>query len=326
MKKAIARTDQISHEKFIEIRRHFLGGSDIGAVSCVNPFKSPLEVWLEKTGRTNGEIEDNEKMFWGRALEPVIRESFQTITGKKTEPVNMMFTCTEADFLLATPDAIVREDDGSVSVLEIKTTSAYNADAWSENNYPASYYMQLQQYLYVLGLNKGYLCCLIGGQKLVWYEIPRDNETIAYMLAIGQTFWQENVLKDVMPEITANSTNGLNHLYPTSNDSNPILALSDEEENWAKAIIEIDEAIGNLQEARTGYENNLKNRMGASATAITPNGYKIKWQSTTTNRLDTNRLKKEHFELIQAYSKTTSSRRFSITEPKAEAEANAKAS
>ena len=314
MKKAIARTDRISKEDFISIRRHFLGGSDSGAVCGVNPYKSALDVWLEKTGRTSGGIEDNEKMFWGRALEGSIRDSFQTFSGLKAEPVNMMFTHTEADFLLATPDAIVRENDGSVSVLEIKTTSAYNSDAWADGNIPASYFMQVQKYLYVLELSKGYICCLIGGQKFVWYPVPREDEIIAAMLSIEKNFWYEHVLKDVPPEVTENSANGLTQLYPKSNGTS--ILLSEEADRLISEHQELKNVSKEIQKGIDLCENRLKALLGNSECGRTPSGYSVNWRNATSNRLDGSRLKKERPDVYSEYLSTTQCRRFSLSEPK----------
>ena len=40
----------INHD-FTQDRSKYIGGSDIGAILGLSPFKSPLAVWMEKTGK-----------------------------------------------------------------------------------------------------------------------------------------------------------------------------------------------------------------------------------------------------------------------------------
>jgi len=41
----------------------------------VNPWRSPMDLWLEKTGEFSDDI-DNEAMYWGRTLEDVVAREF----------------------------------------------------------------------------------------------------------------------------------------------------------------------------------------------------------------------------------------------------------
>ncbi|MCT9872589.1 YqaJ viral recombinase family protein, partial [Paenarthrobacter aurescens] len=67
---------------------------------------------------------------------------------------------------------------GEKSILECKTTSAYNAKEWVDDEIPASYIVQVQYYLGILGpeYKKGYFAVLIGGNRFVWKEVERDEE------------------------------------------------------------------------------------------------------------------------------------------------------
>ena len=69
----IAKTTAITHEQWLAARRKGVGGSDSAAVCGLSRYSSPLEVWLQKTGRKPA-TPDNEAMQWGRLLEPIVRE------------------------------------------------------------------------------------------------------------------------------------------------------------------------------------------------------------------------------------------------------------
>lgn len=78
--------------------------------------------------------------------------------------------------------------------LEIKTTEVYNAKQFTEDEYPYQYYVQMQHYMAVIGWQKWYLAVLIGNQKFVWYEVPRNDEDIAEIIETESKFWNDIVV------------------------------------------------------------------------------------------------------------------------------------
>ena len=45
----LASTENMSYEDWLENRRQGIGGSDASVVCGINRYKSPLELWMEKT-------------------------------------------------------------------------------------------------------------------------------------------------------------------------------------------------------------------------------------------------------------------------------------
>jgi putative phage-type endonuclease len=66
-----ADTKQMSREDWLKHRNKGIGGSDVSAICGLNPWRSPLSVYLEKTGQIEA-AEENEAMRWGTLLEPVV--------------------------------------------------------------------------------------------------------------------------------------------------------------------------------------------------------------------------------------------------------------
>ena len=56
-------------------RRKGIGGSDAPVIAGVNPYRSLMDLWLDKTGEYSEDI-DNEAMYWGRTLEDVVAREF----------------------------------------------------------------------------------------------------------------------------------------------------------------------------------------------------------------------------------------------------------
>ncbi len=82
MKQVIAKTTEISHEEWLKLRLKGIGGSDCAAAVGMSRWKSPLEVFMEKTGR-KAQVEETEKMYWGRTLEPVQAKSSHAVQASK---------------------------------------------------------------------------------------------------------------------------------------------------------------------------------------------------------------------------------------------------
>ncbi|QHD09130.1 hypothetical protein PspR76_26865 [Pseudomonas sp. R76] len=45
-------TKELPREDWLTVRKQGIGSSDAGAAVGLNPYKSQLELWLEKTGKT----------------------------------------------------------------------------------------------------------------------------------------------------------------------------------------------------------------------------------------------------------------------------------
>ena len=319
---AIARINEISREEWLQLRKSGIGGSDAACACGLSRFKSRLMLYLEKTSAVVEDI-DNESMYFGRIFEPILRQEFAKRTGFTVQEVPFMFSCKEYPWMLANIDGLVTEPDGSKALLEIKTASSFKAKEW-EDGLPQEYYLQVQHYLAVCDLPKAYVAVLIGGNQFRWEPVARDEEIVRILTALEAEFWSF-VERGIQPPIDEQSGDALAVLYPKS-DAKTSVILPAESDNIIAAYLEVKRAMTNLKEAQDGYENQLKSMMKTSSSAVTPNGYTIKWQSTTTNRLDTTRLKKEHPDIAKEYVTQTTSRRFSITEPKEETETTAKAS
>lgn len=319
---AIAKTNEISREEWLKLRQRGIGGSDCAAACGLSRWKSRLMLYLEKT---SAEIEDidNEPMYWGRTMEPILRMEFAGRTGLKVQEVPFTFACREYPWMMANIDGVVTDPDGTKALLEIKTANGFAVKEW-ENGLPQEYYLQIQHYLQVTDLPKAYVAVLIGGNRFHWEPVARDEETIQSIISLEADFWKY-VEKGVQPPVDEQSSDGLAVLYPKS-DSQTSIILPEEADNIIAGYTEIKNVIDELKPELDKYENQLKAMIKTAACAKTPQGYTVKWQTTSSSRIDTTRLKKEKPEIAAEFTNTSTSRRFSITEPKAEAAATSKAS
>lgn len=78
-----------------------------------------------------------------------------------------------------------------------------------------------------------------------------------------------------------------------------------------KELLELKRMKEELENEITALEDEIKNRMGKEETLLA-GAFKVTWTPYTTSRFDSARFKKDHAELAEAYTKTTTTRRFTV--------------
>lgn len=172
-------------------RRAGLGGSDVAAAIGISRWKTPVELWQEKTGQVEPEdISDREFVQWGQLLEDVIADEWARRHGHKVRRSNITRVDAELDFLRANID---RDVVGLREGLEVKNTSAWMADEWGadgSDEVPLFYLTQGVHYMRVLDYDAWNFAVLMGGNELRSYRITRDRDTEESLLELLARFWQ----------------------------------------------------------------------------------------------------------------------------------------
>ena len=78
-----------------------------------------------------------------------------------------------------------------------------------------------------------------------------------------------------------------------------------------KELMELKRMKEELDAEIAAAEDEIKARMGDEETLLA-GAFKVSWKAFTSSRFDSVRFKKEHAELAAAYTKTTTTRRFSV--------------
>jgi putative phage-type endonuclease len=193
---ATAMADDV-RTAWLEQRRTGIGGSDAAAVMGLSRWRTPLSVWLDKTGHGEA-VTESEPMRWGTLLEPVIRQEYASKTGMAVGLPGLL-RHPDHEFIIGTPDGIA--DDGRV--VEIKT--ARSGDGWGEPNsdqVPEDYLIQCQHYMMVSGAALADVAVLIGGSDFRVYTIAADTELHAMMIDAEVAFWRRVVDRDPPPAIS----------------------------------------------------------------------------------------------------------------------------
>ena len=299
MSKILVYTKDMPRKEWLKYRMLGLGGSDAGAVCGLNPYVSPIDVFLDKIGEKEEEPE-NEAMRQGRDFEEYVAKRFEEATGKKVRRRNVMFQHDEHDFMVANID---REVVGEDAILECKTASVYATDKW-KNGVPEHYEIQCHHYMAVTGAQKAYLACLILNKELVIREIERDEEIIENLIAIEKQFWEENVLKKIMPPPDGSSaaTDAIKVLYADSDADGSIALMGFEDK--LRRYDEIKELQDQLAQESEQIKQEIMLEMQENEVAFAGER-KITWkQQGGRTTVDGTRLKKDLPDIYNKYIKT----------------------
>ena len=297
----------LSRQEWLQLRKTGIGGSDAAAVCGLNPYSSPMKIFIDKTSDEIND-QDNESMRQGRDLEDYVACRFCEETGFKVRRSNYMYRNIEYPFMLADVDRLLVGCDAG---LECKTANTYQADEWEGEKIPIHYFLQCQHYLAVTGKKAWYIAVLIMGKEFKYRKIERDEELIKGLIQLEERFWTRSVLNRELPDPdgSENCDKMLAEYYKYSEKNSTILLVGFDEK--LKRRKQLDELIERMQTERTEIDQSLKMYLGTNEVAKN-DSYKVSWKTIESERLDTKLLKEEHPEIYKAYLKESTYRKFTV--------------
>ena len=305
MKKLVS-TLNLDKESWLRYRKNGIGGSDAGAVCGLNPYRTAIQVYYDKTSEEIEET-DNEAMRQGRELEEYVARRFCEASGKKVRRANAMFYDEKNPFMLADVDRmIVGENAG----LECKTASPYMAEQWKDGSIPISYQIQCYHYMAVCRADAWYIAVLIYGREFKYYRIERDDEVVENLIRIEKDFWNGNVIPKVMPDPDGSKTADLAiaERFKDAQSNTILLSGFDERLRRRQELLTVME---HMEKEKRQIDQELKLYLGNAETAENEH-YRVSWKNVSRSSLDEKRLKEEEPEIYEKYRRITTSRRFTV--------------
>lgn len=202
-----------SREEWLQNRKR-IGGSDASAILGRNPYKTNIELWQEKTGRTLPEdISDKPYVKYGIAAEEHLRALFALDHPEYTVcyEENNIWINDRMPWAHASLDGWLIDKEGRNGIWECKTTNILQSmqkEKWKQQ-IPDNYYVQVLHYLMVTEFDfavlKAQLKYDFGGEIYLQtrhYPIERSEvqEDIDYLVQKEAEFW-EYVKSDKVPPL-----------------------------------------------------------------------------------------------------------------------------
>ena len=209
----ITEVEYTDEEDWLDKRRRTIGGSEIGVVLGLNEYSSKLQLYKSK--KSDFKRSDNVYTRKGKELENLIFtnyvEPYFNSIGYDVFKPNKIFVRTGTPWLSANLDGLAVPRDRTFAtaedniVVEIKWVSQYGVQKWdiSEEygNVPASYYAQVQQYMYHMNAKRAVIFAMFDDS---WtcerYEIKRNDSFIRKLILESETFYRNHLEMDIPPK------------------------------------------------------------------------------------------------------------------------------
>jgi putative phage-type endonuclease len=199
------------NQDFTWDRARYIGGSDIGAILGLSKFRTPLEVWQEKTGQGTANI-DSLPLRFGSYAEDFVAQEYARSTGSLVVTHPEPFIHKEHSFLQGHVDRFILERntpllarDGKLNtstILECKTANPFAKDQWGEvgsDEVPMNYLVQCAWYMLLTGCTRSDLAVLFSNADFRIYTIYKDTELENILLEHALQFWHQHVIPKIPP-------------------------------------------------------------------------------------------------------------------------------
>lgn len=320
----LVSTKDMERDDWLEVRRTGIGSSDAAAAIGLNPYQSQLELWMQKTGKTDllptvDPSDDTSPMFWGTLLEPIVAAHYTKRTGNKVRRVNAVLQHPEHPWMLANVD---REVVGApdVQLLECKTAGIHGIRLWRDG-VPEYVQIQVMHQLAVTGKQAADVVVLVGGQELRIFHIERDEALIARLITLEKAFW-DMVQQGIAPagDGSDSSEKALRCLYPL--DSGDQVDLSEDpalNTTFAELLLARSE-LDAAQKREARLRQHIQMHMGEASKALFACGGSVTWKRSKDGQaFNSSQFVQDHPALAQRYLiARAGSRRFCIYEPQSQ--------
>lgn len=314
----LIKTNELSREDWLEVRKTGIGSSDAAAAVGLNPYQSQLELWMVKTGRDArlpkvDPNDDSTPMFWGTLLETFVAAAYTRRTGNRVRKVNAVLQHPAHPWMLANLD---REVMGAadVQILECKTTGMNGQKLWRDG-VPEYIQLQVQHQLAVTGKQAADVAVLVCGNDFRTFRIQRDERMIKSLIDLERRFWHF-VETDTPPPADGSDSaaRALQALYPGGDTA--VLQLEDDSDMNAvfADLLAVRQSLAESEKFEAKLKQRIQERMGNASKAMFSTG-EVTWKKSRDSVvLDVPKLLQEQPDLLAQYPlEREGSRRFNVT-------------
>ena len=242
-----------------------LGSSDMAAVLGVDPWRTPTDVWLEKTDRLI-ERPASAVMDAGSRFEGGVLDWAEEQLGPLQRNV-VLSDLIGGSPLVSRVDALAARSGGEP--VEAKTGGLLGplAEWWGEegtDQVPERVVVQCHVHMICADVGSCHVPTFLGGRGFAMFQVPRHEGLAAAIREKAREFWQEYVLSDTQPPDSQPSlavAKYIRRIPDRITDVDPALvqrwllakeAAADAKTDAEEAAAEILAAMGEAEAARAG--------------------------------------------------------------------------
>lgn len=286
-------------------RNKGIGSSDAAAILGLSSYKTPYDIWLQKTGRVDGGGA-GDAAWIGTMLENAVLKMAQEKIGRVVVPAPDHSDATFVNGVLrANVDGMVEEFAKGSPIVESKTTG--QLQDWGDaetDGVPDHVLVQVTHQMICAESDVCYVARLGAAFGLTFdiFTVPLDRKFADEIRSQLEAWWDRHVVRDTPPEIVEGQIPSFDFLRARKRIDGAISELPEE-------IVRMErEAKDRLKQAELEYEQAkslLVAAMGDSSVGI-GGGVRVTVSQVSRNGFDTDRFKLENPDLAKRYAKVTS--------------------
>jgi putative phage-type endonuclease len=291
-------------------RTRGIGSSDVPTLLGLNPWQSPYDLWLVKTGQADGP-DENEAMRIGTVLEAGVLQLASERLGEKVVKPTSTFVGCEL-FMRANVDGMIGTAKRGSPIVEAKTTG--RTDGWGAegtDEVPEAVKAQVMFQMLCASSDIAHVACLQGdfGLRLKMYRVPFCEEYAGYIVERVRDFWSRHVERRTPPA----GAPSLETLKRVKRNADQPAAQIDR-----SLFVEDATAQKQLKAAETYAAKKRAELIAAlgSATVGEGGGYRIRISQVEQARFDAKGFAESNPEEAQRWSIRSSYSRTTVTAPK----------
>jgi putative phage-type endonuclease len=251
-------------------RKLGIGGSDMPIIMGLSSYKTPYQLYLEKTGIIQTEEDMNDLQYWGHQLESVIRTEFAKRNNVEIQTPETLIHPFH-DFLRANIDGFIPSLN---AVLEVKCSSSFMSQQWGEDGsdiIPMPYLVQVAHYCAVTNADCAYIAVLIGGNDYREFKYTRDLELEEHVINAAKEFW--NCVQTKTPPAATNQVD-LKLMFPKHNPEKTV-TINNEIAQQLTTLSKTRFSIKELNELEEHYKFNIMQFMQDAEVLVDENNKPI---------------------------------------------------
>lgn len=289
-----------SRETWLSNRMGKIGGSTISAILGLDDFRTPVDVWMDLTGKSSEHKTQNKATIRGQMMEQTVANFFELETGLKiiqASAENETYVHKNYPYLVASPDRRYWREDGDKAILECKTTRMLFDDI------PDKWFVQLMWYLGFTAYQNGTVAWLhTTSEDFKYRNFEFKPEFFEYLVNEAISFWEKYVQADTPPPIMR--AKDVERLYK-KHVTGKTVAIPEEKINLYIRYGELNDQLKGLSDEKEQIQDELKLMIG-DAEGIEFDGRILFTFKAGNDRsyFDADALAAELPELYQKYLKT----------------------
>jgi putative phage-type endonuclease len=244
------------------IRNRGVGASDAATILNLNPYRTRMELFYEKTGQGTPVVE-NLAMKVGKALEGIVLDACSEAIGYEVKLRGYRQIDKVHPWRWVTLDGVAGD-----AIVEAKT--ANSLEGWGEpmtDQIPPGYVCQVQHALDVTNAEVCWVPVLFGAREFRLYTVRRDPDLGAAILKAEQEFW-DHVERNEPPPLQSPAE--LRIRWPQ--DTGTEIVATPDIEAQAYAIGAVKGEIGKLDANLKALQGQVQTFMQDHATLVDEQG------------------------------------------------------